>query len=134
MSDSAESLEEQVEELKQRVTEIENRLDGTDQPTAGATLREFVEENDPSSHTERSLYIAYYLETQRGVGEFTVGDIEDAYRECRVQPAGNMSDVLGRMEDRDWVLRAGTDGRAQLWKLTGTALNTVEEDSNNGSE
>mgnify|MGYP000170269620 FL=1 len=45
-----------------------------------------------------------------------------------------MSDVLGRMEDRDWVLRAGTDGRAQLWELTGTALNTVEEDSNNGSE
>ena len=58
MSDSAESLEEQVEELEQRVTELENRLDGTDQPTAGANIREFVEENDPSSHTERSLYIA----------------------------------------------------------------------------
>lgn len=133
MSDSTEDLKEQVKELEQRVTELENRLDGTDKPTAGAGLKGFVEENNPSSHTERSLYIAYYLEMHRGLDEFTVGDIEDAYREARVQPAGNMSDVLGRMEDRDWILRAGTEGRTQLWKLTATALKTVEEGSKDGS-
>jgi hypothetical protein len=134
MTDSAESLENQVEELEQRVSELENRLDGTDEPTVGAGLQEFVEEKNPSSHTERSLYIAYYLETQRGLDEFTVSDIEDAYRECRVQAAGNMSDVLGRMEGQNWLLRAGTEGRAQLWKLTTTALEYIEGGSENGSK
>lgn len=134
MSNSTEDLENKVEDLNQRVTELENRLSSNDQPTAGTDLKGFVEQKNPSSHTERSLYIAYYLETHRGLDEFTVSDIEDAYRECRVQPAGNMSDVLGRMEDREWILRTGTEGRSQLWKLTATALKTVEEGSDNGSE
>lgn len=134
MSEGTEALREHVAELEERVTELENRLDGTDNPAAGADLRGFVESRNPSSHTERSLYIAYYLETNREQDEFTVDDIEGAYRECRVQPAGNMSDVLGRMEEREWLLRSGKKGQTQVWRLTATALNTVEEGSKDGSE
>ena len=60
-------------------------------------------------------------------------DIEGGYRECRVKPAGNMSDVLGRMEERDWLLRDGKEGQTQLWRLTATALDTDEEEVKNGS-
>jgi hypothetical protein len=134
MSEEAEALREHVAELEERVTELENRLDGTDNPAAGADLREFVESHNPSSHTERSLYIAYYLETNREQDEFTVDDVKAAYRECRVQPAGNMSDVLGRMEEREWLLRSGKEGQTQVWRLTAKALNTVEEGSKDGSE
>lgn len=133
MSDEVEELRSQMNRLQERVTELERRLDGDEEPEATEGIREFVESFGPSSHTERSLGIAYYLETYRDKEKFTVGDIEDGYRECRVKPASNMSDVLGRMEGRDWLLRDGTNGQTQLWRLTATALETVEEEINDGA-
>ncbi|WP_280535510.1 hypothetical protein [Halopenitus sp. POP-27] len=133
MSDEVEELRSQMNQLQERVTELERRLNGDEEPEAAEGIREFVESFDPSSHTERSLSIAYYLETYRDKEKFTVSDIEDGYRECRVKPASNMSDVLGRMEGRDWLLRDGTNGQTQLWRLTATALEIVEEELNNGA-
>ncbi len=133
MSNEVNELRTQLLELKERVTELETRLNGQAKPEVADGIREFVESFNPSSHTERSLPIAYYLESYRGKESFTVGDIEEGYREIREKPAGNMSDVLGRMEDRDWLLRDGKDGHTQLWRLTATALETVEEEVNNGA-
>lgn len=133
MSNEVEELRTELTQLKERVTELEHRLNGESQPKSGKGIREFVETFDPSSHTERSLCIAYYLESYRGKESFTVEDIEEGYRECRVKSASNMSDVLGRMEDRDWLLRDGKDGNTQLWRLTATALETIEEEVNNGA-
>ncbi|WP_124190539.1 hypothetical protein [Natrarchaeobius oligotrophus] len=133
MSNEVEGLRTQVNQLEERVNELEQRLDGNEELETKEGIREFVESLDPSSHTERALYVAYYLEPYRGKETFDVGDIEEGYRECRMKPAGNMSDVLGRMEDRDWLLRNGTDGQTQLWRLTGTALETVEEEIDNGA-
>jgi hypothetical protein len=133
MSDEVEELRSQMNQLQERVTELELRLDGDEEPEAAEGIREFVESFDPTSHTERSLSIAYYLEMYRDKGNFTVGDIEDGYRECRVKPASNMSDVLGRMEGRNWLLRDGTNGQTQLWRLTASALETVEEGNNDGT-
>lgn len=133
MSNEVEELRTQINQLEERVTELENRLDGSAEPEAIEGIREFVESFDPSSHTERALSIAYYLESFRDEERFTVGDIEDGYRECRVKPASNMSDVLGRMEERDWLLRDGKEGQTQLWRLTATALETIEQEVNDGA-
>lgn len=133
MSNEVEELRIQVNQLEERINELERRLNGNQEPEADEGIREFVESLDSSSHTERALGVAYYLETYRGKETFTVGDIEEGYRECRMKPASNMSDVLGRMENRDWLLRDGKDGQTQLWRLTATALETVEEGINNGA-
>ncbi|MFC6719172.1 hypothetical protein ACFQGT_02650 [Natrialbaceae archaeon GCM10025810] len=133
MSNEVEELQTQITQLEERVIELEQRLNGDEEPEATEGIREFVESFNPSSHTERALSVAYYLESYRGKETFDVADIEEGYRECRVKPASNMSDVLGRMEGRDWLLRDGTDGQTQLWRLTATALKTVEEEINNGA-
>ena len=133
MSNEAEEIRTQVNQLEERVHELERRLDGNEELEAKEGIREFVESLDPSSHTEQALYVAYYLETYRGKETFDVGDIEEGYRESRMKPAGNMSDVLGRMEDRGWLLRDGTNGQIQLWRLTGGALQTVEEGVDSGA-
>lgn len=133
MNNEVEEFRTELNELKERVSELEHRLNGQARPEAAEGIREFVESFDPSSHTERSLGIAYYLESYRGKESFTVGDIEEGYRECRVKPASNMSDVLGRMEGRDWLLRDGKDGQTQLWRLTATALDSVQKEVNNAA-
>jgi len=133
MSNEVEELRTQMNQLEERVNELERRLDGDVEPEANEGIREFVESLNPSSHTERALGVAYYLETYRDKETFTVSDIEDGYRECRVKPASNMSDVLGRMAERDWLLRDGKEGQTQLWRLTATALETFEQEANNGA-
>jgi hypothetical protein len=133
MSNEVEELRVELAELKERVTELETRLNGQTESEAAGGIRDFVESFNPSSHTERSLCIGYYFESYRGKESFTVEDIEEGYRECRVQPATNMSDVLGRMEDRNWLLRDGKDGQTQLWRLTANALETVERGVDNGA-
>jgi TolA-binding protein len=130
MSNEIKQLQKQMNQLEERVNELEQRLNGSKEPEADEGIREFVESLNPSSHTKRALGVAYYLETYRNKEVFTVGDIEEGYRDCRTKPASNMSDVLGRMEDRDWLLRDGKEGQTQLWRLTATALETIEEEIN----
>lgn len=133
MSEEIEELRTQVKDLQERVSELEQRLDGGGSQEDAGDIRQFVESLNPSSHTERSLAIAYYLETYRGQENFTVNDIEEGYRECRVQAAGNMSDVLGRMEGNNWLLRDGKENRKQLWRLTANGLDKVEEAIEDGT-
>lgn len=133
MSEEVEELQSQVEDLQERVTELEQRLNEGGSTDDAGDIREFVESFDPSSHTERSLAIAYYLETYRERENFTVNDIEEGYRECRVQAAGNLSDVLGRMEDNNWLLRDGKENRKQLWRLTANGLDKLEEEIEDGT-
>ena len=128
MNEGLEELRTQVEDLQERISELEQRLDGGRSQEATGDIRQFVESLNPSSHTERSLAIAYYLESYRGLENFTVNDIENGYHECRVQTGSNMSDVLGRMEGNNWLLRDGKENRKQLWRLTASGLNKVEED------
>ena len=133
MNSEVEQLRDELGRVEERVTELENRLDGSDTPEAVEGLREFVETCRPSSHTERSLSIAYFLETYRDREQFTVDDIKEGYRECRVQVADNMSDVLGRMENQGWLLRDGKEGQTQLWRLSAPGQGKIEEEMNNGT-
>jgi len=57
---------------------------------------------------------------------FTVNDIENGYTECRLQPPSNTSDVLGRAEDNGWLLRAGTEGRTTLWRVSAEGQDLIE--------
>ena len=133
MNSEVEQLRDELAQVEERVTELENRLGDTGTPEAVEGLREFVETHGPSSHTERSLSIAYFLEAYRDKEQFTVNDIEEGYRECRVQVADNMSDVLGRMEDQDWLLRDGKEGQTQLWRLSAPGQGKIEEEVSNGT-
>lgn len=127
MSDEVQQLREEISELTERVDEIERRMNQEGEQTYTGDLREFVESFQPDSHTERSLAIAYYIEQFRGQENFTVDAIKDGYRECRVKSPANMSDVLGGMEENEWLLRDGKEERKQLWRLTATAQEEVEE-------
>lgn len=61
MSDS-EDLEAKVAALEERVTALENILHDGGGEHDSTGIREFVISIDPSSHKERALAIAYYLD------------------------------------------------------------------------
>ncbi|MUV56247.1 hypothetical protein [Halogeometricum sp. CBA1124] len=129
-----EALSEQVEQLTKRVSEIERRIDGKEELSYTGSLRAFVESFEPESHTQRALVIAYYTEQFSERENFTIDDIKDGYRECRVKPPANMSDVLAGMGENDWLLRDGKQNGKQLWRLTSTAQSLVRERTTDGTQ
>jgi hypothetical protein len=121
-----------MKELEQRVTELEQRLDSGENVEATADIIEFVQSLDLSNHQERALAIAYYLEKYRDYDNFTSGDIEEGYRECRLTRPANMSDVLGKMNDNyGWSIRDGKDGQVALWRLSIDGQQKIEEELEN---
>jgi hypothetical protein len=118
MNDDVEALQERVQQLEERVATIEERFESGDVPDDPADLRTFVEQVDPSTHVERVVTIGYHLEIQQGRENFTLEDIEDGYRTCKIQKPANTSDVLANAEEREWLMRDGKDEHYQLWMLT----------------
>lgn len=117
----------ELDRLSERVAELERRMNGDTDLDYVGDLRTFVESFEPKSHQERSLAIAYYLERFRGEENVTVRDIKEGYRDCRVPSLNNPSQMLAEMEQKGWLLRDGTAGRTQLWRLTATAQELVEQ-------
>jgi len=121
-----EELQQEVSELRKRVERLEERLQEGGPPVDASSLRPFVESTDPSSHTERALAIGYYLDFYMGEADFTVGDIEEGYTECRLQPPSNPSDVLGRAENNGWLVKTGSEGRTILWRVSAEGQRLIE--------
>lgn len=121
-----EELRQEVSDLRRRVQNLEERLQTGGPPVDTSSLRSFVESTNPSSHTERALAIGYHVDFYMGEEAFTVNDIENGYTECRLQPPSNTSDVLGRAEDNGWLLRAGSEGRTTLWRVSAEGQDLIE--------
>lgn len=127
-------LRNELEDLKERVARIEAMLEENPDAASDATdLQSFVREFGPSTHSERAVAIAYYLEHYEGQENFTTPDIEEGYRACRMSLPANMSDVLNKAEKQGWVMRDGQEGQKQVRKLTIDGLDMVEEVMGDGS-
>lgn len=127
MSPDFDALQDRVEQLEGRVTQIEEQFESGNVPTESIGLRSFIETVDLTTHIERVVAIGYHLETQQGKGNFTIEDVEEMYRECKFQKPANMSDALANAEKNGWLMRDGKDDRYQLWMLTREGEQFIEE-------
>lgn len=110
-------LEERVEELERRVEDLEDMLGGEIMPSQ-SELEDFLDLVSPATHVERATAIGYHIVHEQERGPFTVGDVEDAYAECRLPKPANMSDVLAGAEDKGWLIRVGKEGQTTLWNVS----------------
>lgn len=133
MSDSEQTradLEAEVDDLRERVERLEVLIEDD----AGSVedvpdLPTFIVDADPSTHTERALLVAFYLEEYEGKTAFTTADIEEGYAEGRMQTPANLSDTLAGCTDREWMLEVGEDDETQAKRrrLTNDGVAAAEE-------
>ncbi|MCO8254526.1 hypothetical protein NKF26_12005 [Haladaptatus sp. AB618] len=122
------NLRDEVDDLKERVSTLEKRLEGGEgTPEDFVGLREFVNKTNPSTHNERALVIGYHFDRQQGKESFSSDDIEGGYRTAREPLPANISDVLSKCENKGWLMRDGKEGQAQLRVVTSDGLKYVEE-------
>jgi hypothetical protein len=125
---SEEDLRSKVENLEERVTELERRLNGTKSVDAEEGISEFVESVDASSHKERALAIGYYYEEYRDYENFTNSDIEEGYKESRIARPANIRDVLSKLNKKDkYLIKDDKDGNATQYRLSKKGQDWVKE-------
>lgn len=133
MSDTTD-LEVRIEELESRVGELEQLIHNGQASDDVTGMREFVNDVNPETHTERALSIAYYLDQYQGQENFTSKDIEEGYRTCRVQKPANMSDVLADLEAQESAMDDGKDGQTRLRRLTEDGLTKIKGVIDDGAQ
>ena len=123
-----EGLQSKVEELEERVTQLESRLDGAETVEVDEGISEFVESVNPSSHKERALAIGHYYETYRGYENFTNSDIEEGYRDSRIARPANIRDILSKLNRKDgYLIKAGKDGNTTQYRLSKKGQDWIKE-------
>jgi hypothetical protein len=131
---SSENIHEEIEELRERVEALEEMVqDNPATVSRSMDLPTFVQEFDPSSHTERIVAIAYYREAHEGEDTFTTSDIREGYQNARFQKPANLSDAIAGAEDKGWVHRKSTDGRETVRQLTRGGVEMVKEVIDDGT-
>lgn len=125
-------LEQQIEQLRERVNDIEGLLEGN-HAIASNGMRAFVLDQDLGTHTERATAIGYFLEFEEDQDNFTSHDLEEGYRTCRLQKPSNPSDILAKAENRGWLMRDSESERTQLWRLTNDGIDFVKGGRGDGN-
>ncbi|MFB6158687.1 MAG: hypothetical protein ABEJ95_03425 [Candidatus Nanohalobium sp.] len=119
-------LEDRVENLENRVRELESRLDAGAEAKA-ESLKEFVKQVDPEGHDEVALAIGYYLENIEGSQGFTASDIKEGYKRAKRQPYSNISVLLGRMKDNGDIMVFNSGSTKNTYTLTLEGEEKIEE-------
>lgn len=103
---------EAIKNLELRVARIE-----ADSATPGATrstatiakklsIKEFLLESPPSNDIQRTLAVAYFLETHAGMTSFTKTDLEKGYSDAKEPIPSNMSMNIKRCIKQGHMMEA----------------------------
>lgn len=121
------------QDLVQRVEDLEARVSQLEEPESSnmeesvPELRGFVEATTPTTHTERALAIAYYLDHHQNAEQVTTETVTEGYTTCRVTKPANMSDVMAQLEKRELLLPVEHEGPGKAWVVSAEGEKTVQE-------
>lgn len=117
---------ERFSKLEHRVDTLEEHFDSGEAEVKVSDLNEFLTRVDPDTHVERVTAIADYLVREEEIDPLTVGDFEDAYLEVRIPKPANMSDILSKAENREWIMRHSKEGQHVLWTIAQPGRDAID--------
>ncbi len=88
-------------------------------------LNQLLEQKHPSSHSEKLLLFAYYLEKHSKLESFSADDIGRCYQETRIPGPRNINDLIRKLP-REYVMEVGRKGKKKAWRLTREGIEYVE--------
>ena len=80
-----------------------------------------------TSLIDKAIVLAYWLEEFQGNESFTSADLKSAFVSAREPAPANPSDVVAKLEAARKLMKGDRIGKAQSYRLTGTAIKEVTE-------
>jgi hypothetical protein len=95
--------------------------------TRALSPQELIHSCGATSLMDKALLLAYWLEEYQGIESFTSADLKNAFVSAREPAPGNPSDVVAKLEAARKLMKGERIGKAQSYRLTGTAINEVKK-------
>jgi hypothetical protein len=92
------------------------------------SIVEFIREKQPSSHVDKLLVVAYYLEGFKGYQNFTIQDIQSAFTQARLSLSSNTAAFISECVRQGLLLELDSkkDG-LKAYRLTISGIDRVEK-------
>lgn len=125
--------DDRIEELEQRVEELEKAVFSSSTPKTDSSekkvsIAEFMRCYDTSNNRKKVLVIGHYLETIDDVDNFSSTNIEDAYNRAKKKAPANPTDPISKNAGKGFIREVGQRDGQKLWVLTQTGVKRVEEE------
>jgi len=116
---------DELKKLNERVSRLESSpvapAPNTTPQTKKVSLREFLMELMPTDDVQRTLSIAYYLETQEGYSSFNKADIEKGFRAAKEKVPSNINDKIAMCVKNGHMMEAAEKKESlKAWTITNT--------------
>lgn len=128
----------QDSDIKAKLNELELRVQALESssqlPAHGGSvdkkqsLREFLNEKQPTTANDRGLCVAYFCEAVKGFESFNADDIKSGFREARIPVPKNPNDVINKNINKAYMMDAESSKEGKkAWVLTHTGLEAVKK-------
>ncbi len=122
-------IENELTDLKKRVTNIEDALHSSPAPQKikGLSINEFLLEKNPKTDRDKTLTIGYYLEIFEQLTEFTIHDLEGGFsRTKELRPKNINLAVIGNIQNGYMMENKGMKNKKKSWSLTNKGTEVVK--------
>lgn len=128
-----EQLEARVTALEARLARIEGQSLHETVELKGVTkkrlsLREFMNSKSMTSEVQKTLAIAYYLETHDGMSSFNAQDIKKGYSLAKEPSPRNINDTINKNIQKGYLMDAAEKKEGnKAWTLTNSGIEFVDD-------
>lgn len=130
-------FDRRLEALEARLSALEASVTRNDTPVnervivgspKKTSVREFLNEKNPSTGNDRVVAFAYYLEHYEDIDDFTIEQLRNLFRLAKIVAPKNLNDAVNQNVTKGFVMETGVAKGSRTWTLT----NTGEAYYNNG--
>lgn len=132
------NLSKEIEDLKKRIIALENKQSSFSEGTKVSTLKkkqspkEFLLTKNITGDVQRTLALAYYLESNEEMESFNVPDLEKTFRTAKEKVPKNLNDQINKNISKGYLMDAEEKKDSKkAWILTSTGEKFVKEKLNN---
>ncbi len=111
---------------EKRLSELEGLFRKSTPVIKPLSIREFLNEKNPNSDTDKTLAMGYYLEKYKGLTPFNKNDLKKIFIEAREKIPLNINDKINLNIRKGYIMEVGEKEGFKAFQLTNSGEKYVE--------
>jgi len=132
LSKKISGLEKRIEILEKSLIVTRSNNGSKQRPIKKVSAKEFLLSKNLSNAVEKTLALAYYLESIEQVEPFNINDLADVFQTAKEKAPTNLHDMINKNIAKGYLMPVKElKNTKKAWTLTGTGERFIEDESNN---
>lgn len=132
---STDAISKKISELEKRIEALEKSLSSNppkQRLIKQVSAKEFLLSKHLSSAVEKTLALAYYLESIEQITPFNINDLADVFQAAKEKAPVNLHDMINKNIGKGYLMEAKEQKDAKkTWILTASGERFIKNELNN---